>query len=214
MATDVTELLECPMCNFTVHPSDEYVLQLHFEQEHTTDSPFKVLEDDDLRPSSVAAPEDEDSEVTPSGDEEEREESTVACPEPDCGEVVLLTDFNEHLDYHNSETLSFDEITGTYHSQRSSVTMQSASDAHHPHASLLQGSSEAGSTSGYRRKHTKRRKTRKHDRRDRSNTNTSEKSTLARSIDSFNPFSNPGKRVKPPHKSARLGVSILIRLCV
>jgi hypothetical protein len=28
-------LLECPMCDFTVLPVDDYILQLHFEQVHT-----------------------------------------------------------------------------------------------------------------------------------------------------------------------------------
>jgi hypothetical protein len=108
------ELLECPMCDFTIPSRDhgDYVLQLHFEQVHTTDSPF-VIEDDPepLPPSIPLSPSSKRKHAveTPSDDSDE-EESTVLCPEPDCGEVVSLSDFNDHLDYHTAETLSFDEV--------------------------------------------------------------------------------------------------------
>jgi hypothetical protein len=108
------ELLECPMCDFTIPPKDhgDYVLLLHFEQVHTTDSPFVVEDDPEpLPPSIPLSPSSKRKHAvdTPSDDSEE-DEGTVVCHEPDCGEVVSLPDFNDHLDYHTAETLSFDEV--------------------------------------------------------------------------------------------------------
>jgi hypothetical protein len=205
-----TALLECPMCDFKVLPTDDYILQLHFEQVHTTDSPFRI--EDDIEPPPPLLPPRPTSKRknagdTPSSDEEE---NTVTCPEPDCGELVLLTDFNEHLDYHAAETLSFDETTGKYHSHHSSATMQSLA-SEHPHGfsrSQFLGDGFTAdlpealkSNNGHNQ-----RKLKKH--RHRSSTNSSEKSTLSRSILTFNPFAKIDKTVKPPSKSARLGVSV------
>jgi hypothetical protein len=208
------DVLGCPMCEFTVHPHDAYgpeLLQLHFEQVHTMDSPFRVVEDVDSPPPALPPrPSSKRKHVgdTPSSDEEE---STVTCDEPDCGEVVLLTDFNEHLDYHAAETLSFDETTGKYHSHHSSATMQGLS-TQHPHGGFAKGShSEHTFTTNLpdalKRHDGNGHKVKKHGHRDRSSTATSEKSTLSRSIMSFNPFTKLDKSVKPPNKSARLGVS-------
>jgi hypothetical protein len=124
-----TILLECPMCDFTVLPTDDYVLQLHFEQNHTTDSPFKI--EDDADPPLPAPSERKHVQKTPS-DNSEEEEDTVTCPQPDCGEVVLLSDFNDHLDFHTAESLSFDETTKKYHSHHSSATMHNLV-ANRPH---------------------------------------------------------------------------------
>lgn len=205
-------LLGCPMCDFKVLHIDDYVLRLHFEQVHTTDSPF-IIEDDDEPPPPSLPPKPSSKRKhmrdTPSSDEEE---NTVTCPEPDCGEVVLLMDFNEHLDYHAAETLSFDETTGKYHSHHSSATMQGLA-SEHPHgfskSQHLDNNFTTNlpdalkSTDGQDRGH----KLKKHGHRHRSNTNSSEKSTLSRSIHAFNPFAKFDKTVKPPNKSARLGVS-------
>lgn len=207
-----SSLLECPMCDFKVLPTDDYILQLHFEQAHTTDSPFIIDDDDEPPPPSLPPrPSSERKHVgdTPSSDEEE---STVTCPEPDCGELVLLTDFNDHLDYHAAETLSFDETTGKYHSHHSSATMQGLA-SHHPHglskSQFLDRSFMADLPETLKRNegHSQAHKSKKHGHRHRSNTNSSEKSTLSRSILTFNPFVKPDKSVKPPNKSARLGVS-------
>jgi hypothetical protein len=212
MAGD-TGLLECPMCDFTVLPTDDYILQLHFEQVHTTDSPFKI--EDDAEPPLPAAPSQSlpkrkhkgDTPDTTSSDDEE---DTVTCPEPECGEVVLLADFNEHLNFHAAETLSFDETTGKYHSHHSSAMMQALAnrqprDAFTKDANLdyslttnLPDALKCHDEQGHKLK--------KHGHRKRSNTNSSEKSTLSRSIVTFNPFTKLDKSVKPPSKSARLGV--------
>jgi hypothetical protein len=197
-------LLECPMCDFTALPTDDYILQLHFEQIHTTDSPFKI-EDDEEPPLPAHAPKRKHVGDTPSDSDDE--ENMVTCPEPDCGEVVSLADFNDHLDFHAAESLSFDESTGKYHSHHSSATMQSLA-AHHPHATSSQRSfADFADVPEAPRRHGERsHRSRKHSHRPRSNTNSSEKSTLSRSILTFNPFTKPDKSVKPPNKSARLGV--------
>ena len=44
------DTLHCPMCEFAVPQSDDYVLQLHFEQIHTEDSPFRIEDDPEPLP--------------------------------------------------------------------------------------------------------------------------------------------------------------------
>ncbi|KAF2854282.1 DUF1671-domain-containing protein [Plenodomus tracheiphilus IPT5] len=203
-----TGLLECPMCDFTVLPSDDYVLQLHFEQAHTTDSPFVVQDDPEPQlPAALSLSPSKRKHVadTPSSDEEE---GIVECPEPGCGEAVSLSELNDHLDYHNAESLSFDETAGKYHSHYSSATMHNlaAGRRHHLGPSGSSGVDEARSpqeSSGNGRK------SKRHTHRERSNTNSSEKSTISRSILTFNPFTKLDKTVKLPNKSARLGKSEL-----
>jgi hypothetical protein len=194
-------LLECPMCDFAVLPSDDYVLQLHFEQLHTTDSPFKI-EDDAASPPPASRLED-----TPSSDEGEH---AVLCPEPDCAELVPLIDFNDHLDFHAAESLSFDETTGKYHSHHSSTAMQGLAP-HHAHSASTKSTYHENNSAidlpesekrhgGHGHRH------KKHRHRDRSSTCSSKKSTLSRSIISYHPLTKVDKTIKPPSKSARLGV--------
>lgn len=192
-------LLECPMCDFAVLSTDDYILQLHFEQVHTTDSPFKI--EDDQEPPLPSAKRKHVTD-TPSSDDEE---GTVTCPEPDCGELVLLADFNDHLDFHAAESLSFDETTGRYHSQHPSATMHNLATQSHSACSGSTLGEHDSSSKSHKHEH------KKHGHRPRSNTASSEKSTLSRSILSFNPFVKLDKSVRPPNKSARLGVSCLIR---
>ncbi|KAJ8106228.1 hypothetical protein OPT61_g9676 [Boeremia exigua] len=200
------ELLDCPLCDFTVMPTDDYILQLHFEQVHTENSPFVVK--DDPEPLLASSSRHNVQDTTSSDDED----NTVACPEPDCGEVVLLDDFNDHLDFHAAETLSFDETTGKYRSYHSSSDMHKAATTHtsrkHPSkATTPDYRYDTDSVDGSRTHGSHGTKKKHH--RDRRGTDSSEKSTLSRSILSFNPFSKPDKSVKPPNKSARLGKSEL-----
>jgi hypothetical protein len=214
--TSKMELLECPMCKFAVLPKDDYILQLHFEQVHTENSPF-IIEDDPepLPPSLPLGPSSahHDTEDSPSSDySEEEEASTVVCPDSNCGEVVPLSDFNDHLDYHNAETLSFDETTGKYHSHHSSATMQHPTSSRRSHASQAKTTTSERSFSthlsdGLRKNEAHGRKSQKNTHRHRRDTDESERSTIGRSILGFNPFAKPDKTVKPPTKSARLGVS-------
>jgi hypothetical protein len=180
------------MCDFAVLAADDYILQLHFEQIHTTDSPFKI-QDDEEPPLPATAKRKHVTDTT-----SDNEEGTVTCPEPDCGELVLLADFNDHLDYHAAESLSFDETTGRYHSQRPSATMHNS--AYLGEAFADYDTKDSRRHDGHKHKH------KKHGHRPRSNTASSEKSTLSRSILSFNPFVKLDKAVRPPNKSARLGV--------
>lgn len=201
-------LLDCPLCEFTVRPTDDYILQLHFEQVHTEDSPFVVKDDPEPLPLSRGPSKRKNTQVNTSSDDEE---STVACPEPDCGEVVLLDDYNDHLDLHAAETLSFDDITGEYHSHHSSSIMHNSAAKQNSHRRSSKAASsdyryDTESLDGSRKSESHGRK--KHHR-DRRGTDSSEKSTLARSIQTFNPFKSD-KSAKPPNKSARLGVSLAL----
>jgi hypothetical protein len=195
-------LLECPMCDFTVLPTDDYILQLHFEQAHTTDSPFVIHDDPEPLPSSFSPEASSSHKHVRGATSSDEEDDTVICPEPDCGEVVLLIDLNDHLDYHAAESLSFDEITGQYHSHHSSSNMQRSSAAGKS-SRCASTTSYAHSESGTTSSHAHKKKT---PHRNRRGTDSSEKSTLSRSIASFNPFAKPEKSAKPPSKSARLGV--------
>lgn len=209
-----TKLLDCPLCDFTVLPTDDYILQLHFEQAHTEDSPFVVKDDPEpLLTPLASSSKRKHAQDTPASDDME---STVACPEPDCGEVVLLNDYNDHLDLHAAETLSFDDTTGKYHSYHSSSNMHNSAAAHSSHKRSSKGAAsdyhyEVESSSGSQTRDSHGKTKRKHHRA-RRGTDSSEKSTLSRSILSFNPFSRPDKTVKPPNKSARLGVSLVVAL--
>ncbi|OSS45394.1 hypothetical protein B5807_10225 [Epicoccum nigrum] len=205
----VMELLDCPLCDFAVLPADDYLLQLHFEQVHTEDSPFVVKDDPEPLPPFASSSNCKHAQDATSSDNEEK---TVACPESDCGELVLLDDFNDHLDLHAAETLSFDDTARKYHSHHSSTSMQKSAATHHSH----KRSSKAVS-SDYRydtesldgsKISSNNGRTKKRHRRERRGTSSSEKSTLSRSILTFNPFKHD-KLVKPPNKSARLGKSEL-----
>lgn len=215
MAENNMALLECPLCSFSVLPSDDYVLQLHFEQTHTDDSPFRIEDDPEPlppplppRPSSQRSTHDDD-EATPSY----LDETSVLCPEPDCAEAVLLSDFNDHLDLHSAATLSFDETTGKYHSQRpydinpnmraSNSTTNNMNTGPLKEPSLLEQDFDAAP--GARRFGDEARKLKKKAARGRGNSTGSEKSTLSRSIAAFNPFFR-SKPVKAPNSTARLGV--------
>jgi hypothetical protein len=205
-----TGLLECPMCDFTVLPTDDYILQLHFEQVHTTDSPFKIEDDAELplpTATSQSLTKRKHKGDTPDTTSSDDEEDTVTCPESDCGEVVLLTDFDEHLNFHAAETLSFDATTGKYHSHHSSATMQALAHDAFAKDAYLDYSLAPDLPDALKRHDEHGHKLKKHGHRKRSNTNSSEKSTLSRSIITFNPFAKFDKSVKPPNKSARLGVS-------
>ncbi|KAF1953161.1 DUF1671-domain-containing protein [Byssothecium circinans] len=173
------ETLECPMCNFTVSSKDDYVLQLHFEQVHTADSPFIIQDDPATLPASLPDHVLNGEGVPESVADAAEDDNTVLCPEPDCCELVPLEDFNDHLDYHAAETLSFDETTGEYHSKQPTSNMPTRP-----------GRADGG------------KKLKKQSRRD--GVADSQKSVLARSILSFNRFTR-GTKVNPPANSCRLG---------
>ncbi|KAL5399514.1 hypothetical protein PMIN06_012395 [Paraphaeosphaeria minitans] len=208
--TGSIELLECPLCDFTVLPTDDYVIQLHFEQVHTTDSPFRIEDDPEELPPPLpkrhrSALSTTDTQLTPAPD---GKQNTVECPEPDCGEFVLLNDFNEHLDYHAAESLTFDETTGEYHSKNRATMHGSKPSTRHATSSkpsFLEHNVNSELLDTPRRHDDPARKSKKKGRRGRSNTTSSEKSTLSRSIQTFNPFARPDRNIKPPSNNCRLG---------
>lgn len=210
------ELLECPLCSFSVFPDDDYVLHLHFEQVHTTDSPFRIDDDPEPLPPPLpprpqsALSTSEASSFTPSSDDD-GDNMLVECPEPNCGESVLLTDFNQHLDYHTAETLSFDDKTGEYHHHSHNRVNMHGERVHcNRHAARPSFHDQHLSPQAAdAQEHGHRRKSKKKTQRGRSDTSCSEKSTLSRSIQTFNPFARTDKRVKPPSSNCRLGVSTL-----
>lgn len=209
-------LLGCPLCTFAVLPSDNYVLQLHFEQEHTEDSPFCIQDDPEPLPKPLPA---KASSARPHVDtdtpSESDDENNVLCPEPNCGELVLLSDFNDHLDLHAAETLSFDEATGKYRTQQpadihtqqpldDSIDTTSSNMGTSKEPSFLEQGFHAAALppTGPRRSGDDGRRLKKKPRA-RGNSSASEKSTLSRSIAAFNPFSKV--KAKPVHETARLG---------
>jgi hypothetical protein len=216
---DDKDLLDCPMCGFSVVAKDNYVLQLHFEQEHTTDSPFRIHDDPEPLPAPPRPPSplQFETDVVPDTPASSSQyDKCVLCPQPDCSEVVLLSDFNDHIDYHVAESLSFDNITGKYRSGPSQlstadkITMYTSKHAvppTSPRSSTKPSFLHKGGDEDAKRKSKKVK-------RGRSDTSCSEKSTLSRSILSLNPFAKGDHKVKPPIKNCRLGVRLTRQLSI
>lgn len=96
--------LECPLCPFNVTAEDSYWLQLHFEQEHTPGSGFKITDESASR--QTVAGDFCSNEDEPYESPRDEDEEYILCPEKDCGETLLLSDINDHLDLHNLERLA------------------------------------------------------------------------------------------------------------
>ncbi|KAF2261075.1 DUF1671-domain-containing protein [Lojkania enalia] len=209
MAEDPS-LLECPMCSFSVLPSDDYVLQLHFEQVHTTDSPFKIKDDPACLPpsSTIALSSNRSKHAHTVEASDDISHSSVECPVPDCGECIPLNDYNDHLDLHAAATLSFDETTGKYHSQQTATmhgpTAAITSMGNTKLPSFVEQHFNTAVPDALRRNEDGARKLKKK-KRGRNDSSGSEKSTISRSILSFNPFAKYNKIVKPPVSTVRLG---------
>lgn len=215
--------LECPLCDFTILERDHYFLQLHFEQAHTTDSPFVIQDDPEPLPPSLPhrpAP-TRSNEDSPSSDddydsEDSQEEGTVSSSSPDSDELVSSSDCDDHTEPHDTETVSFDKSTGKYHSQSSSTAMNTSSPTHrlqkhHARSMSAEPNSKSDAfAAALEKADTPRHKPRHRRHRRRRNTNDSETTTISRSIVSFNPFAKQGRKAKPPTKSARLGVSLML----
>ncbi|KAF1998858.1 DUF1671-domain-containing protein [Amniculicola lignicola CBS 123094] len=155
-------------------------------------------------PSLMSARDNDQGSETPSDSDDE---NTVECPEPDCEEVVSLTDYNDHLDLHAAESLSFDETTGKYHSRQPS-NMQALISTNNQDYSRYGGSTQPsfrdkGTLEGSEDVDRKLKKKKKG--RGRGDSDGSERSTLSRSILSFNPFARANRTIKPPPSSIRLG---------
>ncbi|KAF2731227.1 DUF1671-domain-containing protein [Polyplosphaeria fusca] len=194
-----TGLLECPMCSYAVLPdaSSTQNLQLHFEQAHTTDSPFQILDDPEAPPPLPPRPSSSMGQafakaVAPA---DNTGGTWVECPESECGEIITLIEYNDHLDLHAASTISFDEATGKYHSHKAS-NMKSAPSGR-SNASSLPSFLEPNSAP--KRLDDGGRKLKRKHRYD------GERVSLSRSIFGFNPFAKGNKIVRPPPSSIRLG---------
>ncbi|KAH7553148.1 hypothetical protein BM1_08121 [Bipolaris maydis] len=223
--------LECPLCDFTILSKDGYFLQLHFEQAHTTDSPFIIQDDPEpLRPSLPPTPVstgsndeqtpsssdscDSDSDSDSDSDDSDREERAIKSPTSDSYQLVSHSDHDDHIDYRRIETLSFDETIPKYHSKRSSATMHSSSSTHRSHrrratSTSVEHKAKTGTRAASKRTDGHSRRSTKHGPRRRRNTNDSDKTTISRSILGFSPFAKAHKSAKPPSKNARLDESDL-----
>ncbi len=100
----------CPFCDFT--DTDTYALLLHVETLHSEDdSPFVVREAPDLSDHPINRqihphnPSLEELPSDPFGDDAEY----VACPEPDCGEAIFLTELDTHIEMHLAEKTTADD---------------------------------------------------------------------------------------------------------
>ncbi|TKA64086.1 hypothetical protein B0A49_10140 [Cryomyces minteri] len=94
------EDLHCPFCPFS--DPDSYFLALHVEEVHTEDSPFAVRDSPSAASAPSAAPSQDGGDVY------------VECPEEECGEQVLITDLNEHLDLHLASQVTIEEPQHSY----------------------------------------------------------------------------------------------------
>jgi hypothetical protein len=154
--------LECPLCQF--HNNDEYGLLLHIEALHTEDSPFVVKEECKSAISdSIGGSGNFNSLDYEFRKVAESEETTyVLCPESGCGESVLLMELQTHLDFHDAEQISMEDVRheeGYGSSSGSSSGNSPASSASsHKEMGIARGSvymeRESGSGSGKSAKET------------------------------------------------------------
>ncbi|KAF7191746.1 Zinc finger-containing ubiquitin peptidase 1 [Pseudocercospora fuligena] len=95
----------CPFCGS--FKGADYDVQLHIEEYHTDDSPFVAHDEEDSRPSSSnnASRGSRISDSMP-GD------TWTKCTRPGCGEHVLLSEVDEHLNLHEVAALSEQEAEG------------------------------------------------------------------------------------------------------
>jgi hypothetical protein len=182
---------KCPMCSFCVSHGDEYYLQLHFEQEHTDDSPFKITDDQYGTEQSAAeanAPADADF-----------DNDYVQCPEAECGEDILIEDFNDHMDLHAAEKVTLDTA---HPSSSSSVASGQFDDTleNGPDPSVTDGKRATAATEKLRK--------RSHNRSSKSRLHRTSKSTGQSSRSLIGQLRRESNK-QSKFLSARLGVSLL-----
>ncbi|KAI5364871.1 Putative peptidase C78, ubiquitin modifier-specific peptidase 1/ 2 [Septoria linicola] len=94
--------VRCPFCNSI--EGDEYTIQLHIEEFHTEDSPFVA---DVTEPSSSEAA----NNVSRSSNSMPHDTWTK-CTRRGCGEYVLLSAIDKHLDFHTAAELAEQDSEG------------------------------------------------------------------------------------------------------
>lgn len=111
----MAEMLACPFCGFKVQ--GEYQIHLHIEEHHTEGSPF-VADNAGINESARTVAN------TPSQPEDEL---WTKCTRPGCGEYVLITDVDEHLDYHEVASVDGSGRMSTRNGQSSGSQASSSS---------------------------------------------------------------------------------------
>ena len=108
----------CPFCNFT--DSDGYILLLHVEILHSEgESPFLVRNNqDENQPERDGVPAPKDISVQTKGGEGWEEEEYVTCPEVDCGESILASEFEAHVDMHIAERITIDDVEESIYGEK------------------------------------------------------------------------------------------------
>ncbi|KAG0648301.1 Zinc finger-containing ubiquitin peptidase 1 [Hyphodiscus hymeniophilus] len=90
------QIEDCPFCGFK--PESEYQIMLHMETYHTEDgpSPFAVKGDDASLAAIMSLPGEENT--------------YAACPIEGCGEAILLTELDSHIEMHGTEAQGNQEL--------------------------------------------------------------------------------------------------------
>lgn len=121
------EPLQCPICAF--FDTDYTFLALHMEEVHfSEDSPFVARDAEGVpkqtgRKRKLLPGHDADgTSSTPS------KSDFVVCLEEDCGEDVLLSEMQEHMDYHLAQRLN-DDVAESRQPSKMSVSPEDIQDA-------------------------------------------------------------------------------------
>ena len=97
-ASNMGETVHCPFCGFK--STEAYLIQLHVEEHHTEDSPFVIV-------NSLPPPKASSSRNISSDEASDSEDSPwVKCTRPGCGEYVLISDIDDHLELHEATAIS------------------------------------------------------------------------------------------------------------
>lgn len=102
----MADTITCPFgCGYRC--DSQYSAQLHIEEHHTEDSPFIAHEDRRAAAKQNSNRASHDRRAV--SQESMPEDSWTRCTRPGCGEHVLLSEIDEHLDLHTAEALSEQE---------------------------------------------------------------------------------------------------------
>ncbi|KAI9797537.1 MAG: hypothetical protein M1833_005448 [Piccolia ochrophora] len=110
MASDLAAT--CPLCGFT--DEDPYVVLLHVESLHPEEEnvvPSQSVNGFEVEQAPVAAYRSlnvEEADLCPPDGKE-----YVTCPENECGEAVLYSELETHIDMHLAERMTLDELEGS-----------------------------------------------------------------------------------------------------
>ncbi|KAF2756199.1 DUF1671-domain-containing protein [Pseudovirgaria hyperparasitica] len=176
-------LVECPFCSAAFSQDDVYWLQLHIEESHTPDSAFRIAPEDDADSASASTTFQVSGALADCDDDDH---TFVDCPE--CGEYVLLDDYNDHLDLHDVEKHN------TYLPSSSSTSSTTRSKHHdmRSNPSLLNENISmniSGQLPSQKRRHS----------------SSGSRSSLSRSVLTCTPSTTSKARISKRIKSARLG---------